>query len=228
LESLGELRLGTGGKKNGGQRPSYIFASGASVRRLLGAVIYRFSPVGLWQHRAFILILFPPSSGNHQGFAKRGSSAAEFGWNELTFIEGYGKNRDNMQCKSENLPACLKLISVIILLVGLGSAILIYQSAGNYTSTVLGYEQGNGTIYPMDPEDYKTYSRDMELYGGTANVLLDELRRWFDGLWHGKSLAFIVACTTILLSSGLFYAAKHMTPLLKTDGNSESNRDGTG
>jgi len=133
-----------------------------------------------------------------------------------------------MQCKSENLPACLKLISVIILLVGLGSAILIYQSAGNYTSTVLGYEQGNGTIYPMEPEDYKTYSRDMELYGGTANVLLDELRRWFDGLWHGKSLAFIVACTTILLSSGLFYAAKHLTPLLKTDGNSESNRDGTG
>jgi len=133
-----------------------------------------------------------------------------------------------MQCKSENLPACLKLISVIILLVGLGSAILIYQSAGNYTSTVLGYEQGNGTIYPMDPEDYKTYSRDMELYGGTANVLLDELRRWFDGLWHGKSLAFIVACTTILLSSGLFYAANHLAPLLKTDGGSESNRDGTG
>jgi len=133
-----------------------------------------------------------------------------------------------MQCKSENLPACLKLISVIILLVGLVSAILIYQSAGNYAGTVLGYEQGNGTIYPMEPEDYKTYSRDMELYGGTANVLLDELRRWFDGLWHGKSLAFIVACTTILLSSGLFYAAKHMTPLLKTDGNSESNRDGTG
>jgi hypothetical protein len=133
-----------------------------------------------------------------------------------------------MQCKSENLPACLKLISVIILLVGLFSAILIYRSAGNYASTVLGYEQGNGTIYPMEPEDYKTYSRDMELYGGTANVLLDELRRWFDGLWHGKSLAFIVACTTILLSSGLFYAAKHWTPLLKTDGNSESHRDGTG
>ena len=133
-----------------------------------------------------------------------------------------------MQCKSENLPACLKLISVLILLVGLGSAILIYQRADNYAGTVLGYEQGNGTIYPMDPEDYKTYSRDMELYGGTANVLLDELRRWFDGLWHGKSLAFIVACTTILLSSGLFYAANHLAPLLKTDGGSESNRDGTG
>ncbi len=133
-----------------------------------------------------------------------------------------------MPCKSENLPACLKLISVIILLVGLVSALLIYQSAGNYTSAVLGYEPGNGTIYPMDPEDYKTYARDMELYGGTANVLLDELRRWFDGLWHGKSLAFIVACITILLSSGLFYAANHLAPLLKSEGGSESHRDGSG
>ncbi len=146
----------------------------------------------------------------------------------MTFIEGYGKNRRDMQCKRENLPACLKLIGGIILLVGLVSAMLIYQSAGNYTSAVLGYESGNGTIYPMDPEDYKMYSRDMELYGGTANVLLDDLRRWFDGLWHGKSLAFIVACTTILLSSGLFYAANHLAPLLKSEDSSESHRDGTG
>ena len=146
----------------------------------------------------------------------------------MTFIGGYGKNRDNMQCKSDNLPACLKLISVIILLVGLVSAILIYQRAGNYAPTVLGYEQGNGSVYPMNPEDYKQYSRDMELYGGKENVLLDELTQWFAGLWHGKSLAFIVACTTILLSYGLFYAAKQLTPLLKTDGSSESNRDGTG
>jgi hypothetical protein len=159
---------------------------------------------------------------------ERGSSAAEFGGNELTFIEGYGKNRHHMQCKRENLPVCLKLISVITLLVGLGGAILIYQGAGNYAGTVLGYEAGNGTIYPMNPEDYKTYSRDMELYGGTANVLLDELRQWFDSLWHGKSLAFIVACTTILLSCGLFYAANHLAPLLKGGGSSESPRDGNG
>jgi len=133
-----------------------------------------------------------------------------------------------MQCNRENLPACLKLISVIILLVGLVSAILIYRSAGNYTSNVIGYEPGNGTVYPMEPEDYKAYSRDMELYGGTANVLLDELRRWFDGLWHGESLAYIVAGATILLSSGLFYAADHLAPLLKGEGGNDSHRDKTG
>ncbi len=43
-----------------------------------------------------------------------------------------------MQCKKENLPACLKLISGIILLVGLVSALLIYLTAGNYTSAGFG------------------------------------------------------------------------------------------
>lgn len=129
-----------------------------------------------------------------------------------------------MKCTNENLPACLKLISAIILAVGLVSALLIYQFAGTYTGPVLGYETGNGTIYPMNPEDYKSYSRDMELYGGKANVLLDDLRQWFDSLWHGKSLAVMVACITILLSGGLFYAAS----LLKSGGSSESQEDGTG
>ena len=133
-----------------------------------------------------------------------------------------------MKCANENLPACLNRIGVIILLVGLVGALLIYLTAGNYTGDVLGYEQGNGSVYPMNPEDYKAYSRDMELVGGGANVLLDELRRWFDGLWHGKSLAFMVACATILISSGLFYAAKNWTPRPKLIAAATAHRDGTG
>jgi len=74
------------------------------------------------------------------------------------------------------------------------------------------------------PEDSKQYLRSMELYGGKANVLADELRRWFVGLWHGKSLARIIAVLTILISLGLFYAAKHLPPRLR----SENNHDATG
>jgi hypothetical protein len=33
---------------------------------------------------------------------------------------------------------------------------------------------------------------------------MDELRRGFIGLWHGKSLAFTVACITVLVSFGVF------------------------
>jgi hypothetical protein len=93
-------------------------------------------------------------------------------------------------------------ISGIILLVGLSSAFLIYRAAENESP---GYEEGT----TFSPEYSKQNLRELELYGGEANVLGYEFRLWFAGLWHGKSLAFIVAGATILLSVGCFYAADH-------------------
>ena len=132
-----------------------------------------------------------------------------------------------MKWKNADLHTCLNLISAIILLVGLGSAILIYWAAQNNSSGVLGYEEGGGSVYPIMPEDSKKYLRDLELYGGKANVLMDEFRGWFVGLWHGKSLAFTVACITIIISFGVFYAANHLPTHLKSDVPSENNPDGT-
>jgi len=132
-----------------------------------------------------------------------------------------------MKWKIADLHTCLNLISAIILLVGLGSAILIYWKAENNSYAVLGYEEQGGSVYPIMPEDSKKYLRDLELYGGKANVLMDELRRGFAGLWHGKSLALTVACITILISFGVFYAGNHLPSNLKSDVPSENNRDGT-
>ena len=117
-----------------------------------------------------------------------------------------------MKLKIPDLNTCLNLINVIILLVGLGSAILIYRTAEDTPYGVLGYEEGGGTVYPIMPEDSKQYLRGLELYGGKANVLMDQLRRGFIGLWHGKSLAFTVACITVLISFGVFYAANYLLP----------------
>ena len=124
--------------------------------------------------------------------------------------------------------ACLNLISIIILLVGLGSAVLIYQTTENESNNVLGYEGGGGSYYPIMPEDSKKYLRDLERYGGKANVLADELRRWFVGLWHGKPLAFLVACITILISFGVVSVANHLQFRLRSDVRRENNSNGTG
>jgi len=132
-----------------------------------------------------------------------------------------------MKWKIADLHTCLNLISAIILLVGLGSAILIYRTAQNNSSGVLGYEEEGGSVYPIMPEDSRKYLRDLELYGGKANVLMDEFRRGFAGLWYGKSLAFTVACISIFISFGVFYAANHLPSRLKSDVPSENNRDGT-
>jgi hypothetical protein len=131
-----------------------------------------------------------------------------------------------MKWKIPDLHTCLNLISAVILLGGLGSAILIYQTVENTPYGALGYEAEGGSVYPIMPEDSKKYLRGLELYGGKANVLMDELRRGFAGLWHGKSLAFTVACLTILISFGVFYSANHLPSRLKSDVHSESNRNG--
>ena len=89
-----------------------------------------------------------------------------------------------------------------ILLVGLSSTFLIYRAAENESP---GQEEGAS----FSPEYSKQNLRELQLYGGTANVLAYEIRLWFVGLWHGTSLAFIVACATVLLSFGCFYAADH-------------------
>ncbi|HEY4743742.1 MAG TPA: hypothetical protein VIH45_03730 [Desulfuromonadaceae bacterium] len=94
-----------------------------------------------------------------------------------------------------------------ILLVGLGSALAVYLTAGNPPDTVVGYGMENGTLYQIAPEDTKTYSRSLEMYGGKANVLVDEFRQWFVGLWQGRPLAYTIACLTVVLVIALLVAA---------------------
>ena len=126
----------------------------------------------------------------------------------------------NMKWKIINLQTRLYIIIAIILLVGFGSAVLIYLTTENDSGSVLGHEA-------ITPENSKMYAHDLELYGGKANVLADELMRWFAGLWHGKSLAFTIACITIFISFVFFFVAKHLPSDLKSDARDKNNRVGT-
>ncbi len=132
-----------------------------------------------------------------------------------------------MKWKIPDRYTCLNLVSAVVLVVGLGSAILIYRTAENAPYGVLGYEEGHGTVYPILPGDSKQYLHGLELYGGKANVIMDQIRRGFIGLWHGKTLAFTVASITILISFGFFYAANHTVSRIEPDIPDEENHDGT-
>jgi len=133
-----------------------------------------------------------------------------------------------MKWKMAERDTCLNLIGAIVLLVGLAIAFLIHYTAGSDSRDILGYEQGSGSVYAVKPEDSKKYLRDMELYGGKANVLADEFRRWFVGLWHGESLAFTVGCITIFISLVFFYAANHGRAGQESHKNKGNNPDKTG
>jgi hypothetical protein len=127
-----------------------------------------------------------------------------------------------------DLPTRLKLIGVLILLVGLGTAALIYHQAGNVPSGVFGYDDEGSALYPLMPEDTKKYRHDLELYGGKLNVMMDEFRRWFEGLWHGKALAKIIAFLSLVICLGFFYAAKHLIPPEKAAVHPENDHPGAG
>ncbi len=112
-----------------------------------------------------------------------------------------------MKWKITDPQICLNLISVIVLLVGLGSAALIYHIAGNDSDSVLGYEIIGGYAYAIRPEDSWMHLRNLQLYGGKASILTDELNWWFVGLWQGKSLAFTISYITLLVFFVVFYSA---------------------
>ena len=85
-------------------------------------------------------------------------------------------------------------IAAAILAAGLLLSIAIYWTAAPPPGNPLGY----------DPEDTKQYLRQMQTYGGNANVLASEIRLWFDSLWHGRRLGFTVAFLT-LLSAAVYW-----------------------
>ncbi len=62
-------------------------------------------------------------------------------------------------------------------------------------------------------EDSKQYLRQMEVYGGDANVLASEFRVWFGGLWHGRSLAYTVAVIGLLVAAAAWLVLTPLPPL---------------
>lgn len=105
------------------------------------------------------------------------------------------------------------LIAAIILLVGFGSAVAIYLTAATVPDTLLEFS----------PDTSKKYLRDLQLYGGTANVLAAELMDWFNGLWHGRSLAFTVAVIAVAVCLGYLFFAVHLPDDASDDSPGDDN-----
>lgn len=82
----------------------------------------------------------------------------------------------------------LRLATRAILAVGFTAAIVVWFIASARPENPLGY----------DPLENKRYIHDLQVYGGTANVLATEFREWFAGLWYGKNLAYTIAVLTLI------------------------------
>jgi hypothetical protein len=95
-----------------------------------------------------------------------------------------------------------QLVTILILFAGLGSAVVIYLTAGS---------PGDSSMVD-NFEESKRFVHDLELYGGKANVIANKFSRGFDGLWHGQSLAFTVGFLTVVIAVMYNFVARHLSP----------------
>ena len=84
-------------------------------------------------------------------------------------------------------PRRIKIITVLLLAIGFGSALVIYVTAKPVTVDPL---LGN-------PLSSKKYLHDMRVIGGKGNVFSAEFIDWFGSLWEGPALAGTVAFLTV-------------------------------
>ncbi len=82
----------------------------------------------------------------------------------------------------------VRLVTRVILLAGALAAVAIWIANASPSPTT------------VDLERSKQYLHDMEVYGGRANVLAEDFRDWFAGLWRGRNLACTVAVLTVLVA----------------------------
>jgi hypothetical protein len=133
-----------------------------------------------------------------------------------------------MKQEAVSLQTRLYQIAVFILVSGLISAVLIYFIAEDVPDDVLTYQTEGGNVSTLSPEDSKRYMREMEQFGGRANVLAYKFGIWFGGLWHGKSLAFTVGGLSIILAYGFRFVADRMPSgpdRADSDGKEETGTD---
>jgi hypothetical protein len=111
------------------------------------------------------------------------------------------------------LKARLYLGCALVLVLGLCSAAAIYLTSDeDNRANEIGYVVAGGEAYAIAPNQSRRYIRDLERFGGKASVIFDEINRWFDGLWHGKSLGVTIGWASVIVSLALFLFARWLPP----------------
>jgi hypothetical protein len=133
-----------------------------------------------------------------------------------------------MKWETTRLQTFLSIVSALIMISGLGSAAYLYQKAVNEPADALSDQAERSSVYQINPEDSKKYQRDMEAVSGKAGLVVAEFRRKLAALWQGKSMAYMVAAMSILVSFAFYFAANRLPPGSNTDGHGGIDRNERG
>ena len=84
-----------------------------------------------------------------------------------------------------------------VLLIGLTAALMIYAFAADDA----------GMDYARQIASGRLYEHNVGVMGGKFAVHADQFNQWFDGLWHGRPLAYTVAVLAVAISLVCFWVA---------------------
>ena len=93
------------------------------------------------------------------------------------------------------------LVTAGILLTGFGIALAIYLTAEEIPDNPFA-----------DYENSKRFSHEVQRMGGKMALVANDAGAWFAGLWHGRQLAFTVACITLLIALGYYVVDSGIKP----------------
>ena len=94
----------------------------------------------------------------------------------------------------------LRYAAAAVLLLGLFAAELVYMFAADDSDAAAEIARG------------RMYQHNLQLMGGKAAILFDSFDQWFDGLWHGRGLAYTVGVLSIVVAAALYVAARLCEP----------------
>jgi hypothetical protein len=110
------------------------------------------------------------------------------------------ETEDGQDARQRHSPLQIRLYvaSAVILVVGLIGAAIVYVTAPPEDNAELAYGVTNNQQYLLE----------LQRIGGTAEVAVAEFHQWFDSLWHGKPLAYTMACLCLALAGACIMAAR--------------------
>jgi hypothetical protein len=93
------------------------------------------------------------------------------------------------------------LVTLGILLCGIGSSVAIYLAADDT---------------PENPfaefEQSKRFAYEVQRMGGKMALVANDAGIWFAGLWQGRQLAYTVACITLVIALAYYVIASTVPP----------------
>lgn len=102
----------------------------------------------------------------------------------------------------------LRLCAVLVLLAGLGGAVVLYINAPDEAAAGDNYVIEGGVAYRVSPWDSRSYQRNLEYLGGKSAVLMTQAREWLAAAWNASTQAVLLACVSALAAAFLLYLAE--------------------